>query len=130
MTAPFSPATSMDVDQLVGIDIARALESTMGETAFLARVLQIFVDTQSDFEARFLAAQANNDSEAAGRIVHTLKGAAANIGAESLRGAARALEQACKQGAEEPVIQDALAIVVSELESVLAGIARALPRAA
>ena len=123
------------VDQLVGIDMDVALQSTMGQMSFLIRVLHIFVDTQSDFEARFLAARepdggdgANSDPAAPGRIAHTLKGAAASIGAESLRVAALALEQSCKQGAEDSVVNDALARVVAELTPVLTGIARALPQ--
>lgn len=130
MTAPSTPAKTLDVDQLVGIDLDKALKSTMGDQVFLARVLQIFIDSQGDFESRFLAAQAGLDREASCRIVHTLKGAAANIGAESLHDAAKALEQTCKQGAEEAVVQAALALVVAELTSVLAGLVRALSHAA
>lgn len=129
---PFSAEFNVDqfadqfVDKLVGIDIDVALKSTMGQMPFLARVLQIFVNTQSDFGARFIEARAADEQEAPGRLAHTLKGAAASIGAEPLRQAALALEQACKHAAADSVVQGALDAVLSELQPVLNGISQAL----
>ena len=126
----------LDVDQLFGIDVDVALQSTMGQMGFLARVLQIFVDTQADFGAHFSAARASelaaseDAREAPGRLAHTLKGAAASIGAESLRQAALALEQASKQGAADAVVKAALDAVLRELQPVLDGILRALKKPA
>jgi HPt (histidine-containing phosphotransfer) domain-containing protein len=112
---------------LVNLDVAAALQSTMGQMDFLARILRIFLDTQRDFAAKFAAAQADAfDPDAAGRAAHTLKGAAASIGAQALREAAQTLEQACKQQVAVASIQAAFGSVMQELLPVLAGVERAL----
>jgi CheY-like chemotaxis protein/HPt (histidine-containing phosphotransfer) domain-containing protein len=124
-----APATAPTVDftRLQRIDVEAALATTMGKPEFLVRVLRIFVTTQTGFDAKFVAAQADpSDPEAAGRAAHTLKGAAASICAEPLRQAALALEQAAKQGLPQAEVKQRLDAVQVELEPVLEGIRQAL----
>lgn len=117
----------LDLTQLENLDVDAALQSTMGQIDFLARILTIFHTTQHDFAAKFVAARADvGDPEAAGRLAHTLKGAAASMGAQALREAAQALEQACKQNAAADRIEAAFKAVTGELSPVLVGIRRAL----
>ena len=121
---------ALDLSRLQGIDIEAALQSTMGKREFLERILRIFHTTQRDFAERFhLARQDASDPESPGRVAHTLKGAAASIGAESLRQAALVLEQAAKQGQPAAEVATALVAVEACLAPVLAGIAAALPAA-
>lgn len=124
---PPAQAAGIDLGLLVNLDVAAALQSTMGQMDFLARILRIFLDTQCDFAAKFATAQADAfDPDAAGRAAHTLKGAAASIGAQALREAAQTLEQACKQHAAAASIQAAFGSVMQELLPVLTGVERAL----
>jgi CheY-like chemotaxis protein/HPt (histidine-containing phosphotransfer) domain-containing protein len=125
--APAATVASVDLSRLHGINLEVALASTMGNPQFLERVLRIFHTTQHVFDQKFVAAQADaTDPEAAGRAAHTLKGAAASIGAESLRQAALALEQAAKQGLPANEIDSRRADVRHELTPVLQGIRDAL----
>ena len=99
----------------------------MGQASFLARVLRIFLTTQDDFVPRFTALLADSkDPEAARRAAHTLKGAAASIGAETVRAQALALEAACRDGLPEAQLRQTLALLADELSPVLEGIRAAL----
>jgi PAS domain S-box-containing protein len=133
--APLAPSAmagrgapaAVDLTKLVNVDVDAALQSTMGLPGFLARVLRIFLTTQKDFDLKFAQALADRaDPEAAGRAAHTLKGAAASIGAQALREASLVLEQACKHGAPDAEIQAALAVVMKEMHPVVGGVEAAL----
>ncbi len=129
--APFVAASAstaaVDLTKLVNVDVDAALQSTMGLPGFLARVLRIFLTTQKDFDVKFAQALADRaDPEAAGRAAHTLKGAAASIGARALREAALVLEQACKHATPATEVQAALTEVMKELLPVIGGVEAAL----
>jgi signal transduction histidine kinase/CheY-like chemotaxis protein/HPt (histidine-containing phosphotransfer) domain-containing protein len=112
---------------LPGIDTAAGLEVTQGNAILYRRLLSKLADTERDFEQRFRQAQADADGSAALRTAHTLKGVAANLGAHGIQDAARRLEAACRDHADD--IDAALARVVAELAVILPGLAllQALP---
>jgi CheY-like chemotaxis protein len=125
--AASASTAAVDLTKLVNVDVDAALQSTMGLPGFLARVLRIFLTTQKDFDVKFAQALADRaDPEAAGRAAHTLKGAAASIGAQALREAALVLEQACKRAAPEVEVQTALDAVMKEMLPVVGGVEAAL----
>ena len=77
-----------------------------GQPDVVREVLGLFrTDAPSRLEAISTAMEAQ-DAAALQRAAHTLKGAAAAIGATALHGACRALEEAGKQGALDSVAAD------------------------
>ncbi|MEI6726106.1 MAG: Hpt domain-containing protein, partial [Actinomycetes bacterium] len=73
--------------------------------------------------AALRAALAADDAELARREAHTLKGASANVGAEALRAAAYAAEQACGTGSLAQALHLAGRVdaEVKRVQDVLAG---------
>jgi len=109
------------------LDRRVGLRNTGGDEELYARLLAMFRDGQRDFSGRFLKALANGDVATAGRLVHTLKGAAATIGAVYLRDAAAALEKSHREAADDPdvrrlaeEVEALLAPVIAELEGIRA----------
>ena len=76
----------------------------------------------ADFAARFDAAVAAADNEAAVRLAHSLKGVAGNIGAIEVQRAAEALEVACRAGMTGADLAGARGEVEKTLDEVLAGL--------
>lgn len=76
----------------VDLDILR--EVTEDDTAFERELLQVFVTDCAERLTRLERAVKAQDDEAIRREAHTIKGAAANIGAEQLRDCALGLERA------------------------------------
>jgi CheY-like chemotaxis protein/HPt (histidine-containing phosphotransfer) domain-containing protein len=120
--AAAASAASADFSALVNIDLEVALHATMGKPDFLRRILSVFFTSQSTFAARFAEARKSGDAEGATRLAHTLKGAAASIGAAAVRDAALTLERTCKQDFANEQIDALCEAVVEALDPVLAGI--------
>jgi signal transduction histidine kinase/DNA-binding response OmpR family regulator/HPt (histidine-containing phosphotransfer) domain-containing protein len=89
-----SPASVGAFERLVipGIDTATALKRTGGNRKRYESLLSRFADSQASAIEDIHAALAANDSLTAERIAHSLKGAAANLGATSLAEAAARAE--------------------------------------
>ena len=85
-------------------------------------VAGIFLQQQVGFAERFSAACAGADMASAQRMAHDLKSLAATLGAERVRAAADALEQACGNGASPAVVDTLLGLSTAELDTVLAGL--------
>ncbi|AZZ76731.1 diguanylate cyclase [Pseudomonas sp. RU47] len=98
-------------DRLEGIDLAAGLATCMGRRDLYLRLLCKFRDTQTDFAEQFQAARIDPDPAAAGRLAHSLRGTAGNIGAKAVAQACALLEQACQNGEPATVVQ-ALAMQV------------------
>ncbi len=84
-------------DKLPGLNLEMALRRVMGNRKLLRKLLVEFCKDYRDGAARLRQALAQADREPARRLVHTIKGAAGNLGAESLAQAALALELALKE---------------------------------
>ncbi len=108
--------------ELPGIDTRVGLSRMLGKTSFYLKQLRTFAEHQAGFVERFHEAEA--DPVAQTRLAHTLKGLAGNIGATDLQAAAAILEQACTAApGSGPQRSQALAVVATELKTVLDGLA-------
>ena len=116
------PQETVDLPKLVGIDTATGLNNTQGNTKLYRKLLVMFRDNQSDFEAAFHQAQSDEDPHAATRAAHSLNGVAGTIGAKSVQEAARALESASNKNVSIDKIEVLLAEVVKVLTPVIAGL--------
>ncbi len=86
---------------LSGIDTRAGLAGMMGDKSLYRRLLCVFRDGQTDFEARFRAARAAGDADEATRMAHDLKSMAAALGIYAVQQEASVLEEACRQQAED-----------------------------
>jgi PAS domain S-box-containing protein len=80
------------------VDIKGALERTMGDVAFLQRLLNEIRKQKQDYLDKLGAALESEDRDKMIMHAHTLKGAAGNLGLVRLRQAALALEELGKSG--------------------------------
>jgi HPt (histidine-containing phosphotransfer) domain-containing protein len=83
---------------LDGIDVTGALERLGLDFESLARMLARFADAQPAALGALRADVEAGDAAAAARHAHAIAGAAGNLGADTLRAAAKALEQAGREG--------------------------------
>ncbi|MEW5786989.1 MAG: PAS domain S-box protein [Pseudomonadota bacterium] len=97
--SPGLPASLAHLGGHPGLDLASGLASVAGRADHYLRLLHRLTQDHGEDMARLAARLAAGDQEGSLRIVHTLKGAAATLGAEALRVAALNLEQACRQQA-------------------------------
>jgi len=98
------PANSAQLD-IPGIDTQSALKRTGGNRERYELLLRRFADSQVSTVGEIRAALMAKDSATAQRIAHSLKGAAANLGANALASAAGSVELAVKtQSDAEPVL--------------------------
>jgi PAS domain S-box-containing protein len=107
---------------LPGIDSRAGLATCAGKSALYERLLQRFRASYQDFIDQFRALAPATDPTARRRAAHTLRGAAANIGALALARAATELEEACQEPASEELIPCLLRDVQAQLETVQAGL--------
>jgi two-component system sensor histidine kinase/response regulator len=123
-----SPALAGDSDSLVipGIDTATALKRTGGNRKRYESLLNRFADSQAAAVNDIRAALTRNDSPTAQRVAHSLKGAAANLGAATLAAVAARAESAIDSRKEE--IPQALEDLSQSLDATVADIYAALPK--
>jgi HPt (histidine-containing phosphotransfer) domain-containing protein len=93
-----SKVTAAETPRLEGIDVADTLARLGLEFASLRKMLIRFADGQGKTFDDLRAAVAGRDADAAARHAHAIAGAAGNLGAVELRLAAKALEQAARDG--------------------------------
>ncbi|MBF0370302.1 MAG: transporter substrate-binding domain-containing protein [Magnetococcales bacterium] len=104
-----------------GIDLKIGLRRVGDNRKLLVKLLLEFHNDYQDGATRIQAALASGDNEEARRLVHTIKGAAGSLGAESVSQAAMHLESALKsdppQQTEEMLdsFRQALALVIDGL---------------
>ena len=121
---PPEPAPIGDLPDLPGIDVAGALRRVNHDSVAYLRLLRRLVSGHAASADQIGAALAAGNRREAERIAHTLRGAAANLGANALRDAARNLEAALRRGAsadaalaELPALSAELASLVTLLET-------------
>lgn len=106
-----------------GIDIGSGLRRTGGNRQRYETLLRKFAEQQADAATAIHAALARDDAGTAERTAHSLKGAAATLGANTLSEAAARAETAIKtgHGVEEAVkdLSTVLESVISELRKIL-----------
>jgi CheY-like chemotaxis protein len=109
---------------IAGVDTEAGLVIAQGNRELYRRLLIKFYDSQFDFAEQFAAAIESDDPDAAERCAHTLKGVAANIGAQGIQRAATDLEQSCDKSAPDDGMDMLLNAVTKELAPVIEGLAK------
>ena len=138
--SPDTPAPApAGVGNLPGLNLAGAMARLGVGFDALRRMLLRFADGQAQTVSDLAAAVEAGDAAAAARHAHALAGAAGNLGADSLREAAKALEIAARAGEDDlgPLgrrVQDLAAIVFRSIatlrEETAAGAPPPAPRLA
>ncbi|QNK01263.1 response regulator [Dyella telluris] len=113
------PAPGPTSFEAAGIDYPAGLKRCADNEGLYRRVLLMFLKSHVDFDASFRAALADPDPTSAMRAAHTLRGSAANIGADGVAIAARALEEACNADGLTDQMSQRLARVLDELRPVI-----------
>jgi PAS domain S-box-containing protein len=125
-TVPATPPITALPAELPGIDIATGLSSVNGRAATYRRLLALFVEHHADDIVLIRDAHTAGNTVEARRLAHSLKGAAGTLGAEALRVAALATEDAIKTEAAGEVVDQALLALSVPHNEVLAGLRLAL----
>ena len=125
-SAATSSATPDTTHPLVvpGVDTVTALKRTGGNRKRYESILSRFADSESTTISDVRAALAANDSATARRLVHSLKGASANLGASGVADLAQKAETAVVSNEHVDSALDALS---DSLTAVSAAIRSALP---
>lgn len=119
--------TPVEADyELPGVDTQAGLSTCAGKDALYKRLLRRFHSSYTDFPEQFSAIDLAADPTSNRRAAHSLRGAAANIGASALAQSAAALEEACRVNAPGEQVSALLQELKHELDIVLGGIARHL----
>jgi len=82
--------------KISGVDTKKGLDIAQNDLILYARLLNLFVENQTDFIAQFKTVSKTDNAQAE-RLVHTLKGVAGNIGATEIQQVANEIEASCHQ---------------------------------
>ncbi len=77
------------------VDFQAALEKFDGDSGFMNEICQLILDSTPELTASLKSAVEQQDCEAAGKAVHTIKGSVSNLCADPAYQAANRLEQIC-----------------------------------
>ena len=122
VAAPAAPATGTGTPATACLDVARGLSLAMGRDKLYRSILGKFAAGQADAPVRIAQAIAAGQWEEAERAAHTLKGTAAQLGANGLSEVAGRLQHAIHDRAAGPD----LAALQSELADALPGVLQAI----
>ncbi|NCA69199.1 MAG: response regulator [Sphingobacteriia bacterium] len=115
-------------EAIPGLDVCVGLRHAMGKAALYLNLLARFSAGQADAPERIAADLVAGDRARAERRAHTLKGVAAQIGAEELRMVALQLEQAVRDRAAQERIEALLSQVAGRVAPLIAAIRARLPQ--
>ncbi|MBN2375939.1 MAG: Hpt domain-containing protein [Sedimentisphaerales bacterium] len=82
-------------------DPSQALRCLDGDVDVMKQIVEIFINTSHSDMQEMQKAMASKDTEAIVARAHSIKGAAANVGAEVVRGSAYEMEKSVKAGEGE-----------------------------
>lgn len=82
------------------LDVKEALPRVGGNETLYRKLLVTFMEDERETAVQVEGALRNDDRDTAWKLVHNLKGAAANLGAKPLASAAFELEMAIRAGAD------------------------------
>ena len=127
--APVEPASfakQLDgVQRIKGIDLDQGLRMAQQKTDLLLRLLALFLAQHRDDPAQLRRLISSGDSSAIKDIAHTLKSAAANVGAMQVAELAALAQQSARNG--DANLAKYTLLLADELESVTAGLDAHLP---
>ena len=128
MASGTAPACALsaasDLPAIPGIDTVTALKRTGGDRRRYESLLSRFADSECSVPSDIRAALAANDTVTAQRLAHSLKGAAANLGATSLADVAAKAEAAI---AADHSVSPVLDSLTESLDVTIAAIRAAFP---
>jgi len=96
---PGSTTTEDAMDAVIPMDLTHLRELVGGDEEVMGEILDLFMEDAPRQIAALGEAITQGNWEVAGRLAHTLKGSASNVGAEPLRHAAWSLEKRSKDDA-------------------------------
>ncbi len=120
------PAALHWLEGIAGLDAAQGLRQLQGREALYLRLLRKFVSGQADLPARLAAALAAGDCAQAERLAHTVKGVAAQLGAQPLHDLAERLELALRERQALVLIEPLRQAIEHSLLALVAAIAARL----
>ena len=112
---------------IADVDTVKGLHLCGGKQATYSALLRKFVSSQGSMPQTTRQAIESSSFELASRSAHTLKGVAANLGADTCSRLAAALELATNNGSNTKQLLSLLEPLEKHLSVLLANIARALP---
>ncbi|HBF08054.1 MAG TPA: hypothetical protein DDW29_07335, partial [Gammaproteobacteria bacterium] len=92
--------TSIMPDEYRGLKVGKALKLIGDKKSLYIKLMSLFTKNYSNVSDELLKALKDEDAMTAGRIVHTIKGSASNLGAEDLRKCAFELEDSIINNSE------------------------------
>ena len=125
--APRLGAEAAKLDLAVeGLNVPQGLARVAGKHQLYLSLLGQFTENFANWQAVLQAALENEQWHEAERQAHTLKGVAANIGAEQVAELSAALELACRQQHPQAVLLARLAALTDPLATLLGNLVREL----
>jgi len=100
-----------------GVQLEEGLARAMNKQKVYLKWLRLFAQSQENFAQEAAQALAQDDRVWLQRLAHTLKGAASNVSAESVRELAEQLESSVREQQPEPVLAGQLAALVPVFEA-------------
>ncbi len=100
-----------------GVQLQEGQARAMGKRKVYLKWLRLFAQSQENFPQEAAQALAQQDHVLLQRLAHTLKGAASNVSAESVRELAEQLESSVRDQQAEPVLAGQLAALVPVFEA-------------
>lgn len=113
--------------RIVGIDLTLGLKRALGKKALYLSLLRKFVDGQASAPANVRSALDAGKEHDAERLAHTLKGTAANIGAQRIQAVAARLEAAVRNREMRETIDALIGEAERALTPTVAALREALP---
>lgn len=126
---PAPPQISEELFAIPGLETEAAIRRVGGNAAVYRKLLRRFVTHHATDLEKLQSAITENDKKATIQLAHSLKGVAANLGARAIAEAARAVEQATKQGEPGDLKHLDLEPLREELRHIIAAIQQILPEA-
>jgi HPt (histidine-containing phosphotransfer) domain-containing protein len=115
-------AGKFNYQDLVNINVEDGLNRTENNHSLYQKLLSKFSQSYRDFEQKINEALNSEDPQAAEREAHSLKGIAANLGAEQLAQQALQLEQRCKEqqlsSTKDDICQQTLTALKQVIDSI------------
>jgi two-component system sensor histidine kinase/response regulator len=117
---PVKPSTGVSFEDLVGVDVKGALKRLKVDMKTFAMSLAAFAEDYTNIIDKIKNALDRKDVLEARRLLHTLRGAAGNIGSTEVETTAKMLGTAVKEGQDnlEPLIGDLEIALNTVLESI------------
>jgi two-component system sensor histidine kinase/response regulator len=116
-----------DLPGIDGLDTKDGLSRVAGNRKLYLKLLRQFLDQQGTAPTQIADALARNDTLAAERLAHTVKGVAGNLGARPIHQMAAKLEKAIAEKTSSPELTHTLREFGSALEDLVSRLRAALP---